>query len=99
MSNFHIISVVFLTCLGCVTVPSETPAGKAIKVVQSDVPADCKELGSVHWHGAKYHSLSDVKIALKEKAAALGGNVLRLESIGSAPEVNGVGTAYKCPTE
>jgi hypothetical protein len=99
MLKFGLMVVSCVALLGCVSLPDETPGGKAVKIMQGDVPADCVELKSVDWHGAKYHSLTDVKTALREKTAALGGNVLRLEGIGSSPEANGVGTAYKCPSQ
>ena len=97
MSTKCLLVLTSLCLIGCATVPKETPAGKAVNIVQKDVPTGCKELGFVEWEGEGWHNLSDAKFVLKEKTAELGGNVLRLESLAMSPAATGAGTAFLCP--
>lgn len=88
-----------LLFFSCSTVPPETTEGKAVTVILTDVPANCKELKTVQWEGDRRHTLVDAKVALREEVARLGGNYLRMESLAliQASYPLAVGTAYNCP--
>lgn len=69
-------------------------AGKAVQTMKGDPPPGCEELGPVHGSGFMSGNVDDAKNDMRNKAAALGGNYLRLETITGATQLSG--TAYRC---
>jgi len=77
-------------------------SARAISVMKADPPSNCVEVGSMVGYGGgmfqKGNWLDNSKIDLKNKAAELGANYIRLETINEYYRTTS-GTAYKCPTK
>ncbi len=95
-------SILFLAFAGCAVALSE--AGSTVKLMKSDPPSECQELGEVRGRATASGgaldpaaTLEQSKNALRNKAAEMGANYVRWEAGDS---VGGVvtGTAYRCPT-
>jgi hypothetical protein len=78
-----------------------TAAGQNVRLVQTDAPAGCKELGTVTGAGMSAYDnerADRAKNDLRNSAAALGANYVRLEGLTvEPPNANATGTAYACP--
>jgi hypothetical protein len=83
----------FIAAIGCGTA-TLTPEAASVKLMKSDPPANCTEVGSVSAYRIGPSYQDKLKNALREDAAKKGGNYVRLESLTS--DGNAAGTAYKC---
>lgn len=91
-----------LSLISCVTaIENEykpTKAGKLVKIVTTDpsISKSCKEVGDVEYNGFNQsHSNNYLKSVLRDRAAKMGANVVRLEFINSyLSRISG--TAYLC---
>ena len=106
-------ALVWITCAGmlcgCVSV---TEAGQRVRyVMHSEAPADCRFLGEIDVgssaSGFVYlpNDIRETKILMRNKCAALGGNLLVIDAIMAGPPMSGSqqnkfsgsGRAYRCP--
>lgn len=95
MSRFSFLA---LGCviLGCAST-GLTAAGAKVQLMKADPPAGCKELGSVdgsHNYVGRANEAAS-KNVLRNRAADLGANYVRMETVSSAGII--AGTAYQCP--
>ena len=103
MKKFSIILFCILTLLGCATTASLSSMGKGVKLGKSDPDTACKELESLDIKNS-WGTPTDSKNLLRNKAADLGANYVRLDSLTSltiAGDNAGYmisGTAFKCPS-
>jgi len=93
--SFYVVlfTVILASCA------SLKPGAEKVRIGKSDPEKNCKELGDVVTSAA-FCDEACQKIVLKNKALELGGNYVRLESLGVQLEggaTNGSGTAYSCP--
>jgi hypothetical protein len=92
-----IMTIIFLLTLSsCSTLTEE-----ASKVrIKSDVPDSCKALGDVSAgdSGFSRGSATDVKVAMRNEVAELGGNTLIIDNISAvfAGGYSGTGRAFNC---
>lgn len=82
--------------LSCATVLSET--AKGVRLMKSDPAAECTELGdlSSYGNGVGQGAIDDAKLRLRNKAAEMGANFVRMETVNFETATVG-GTAFKCP--
>lgn len=66
-------------------------AMEQVKIMKSDPPAECKELGTVNASGDWCRGECQKK-KLRKKTAKMGGNYIRLDGDGYL-----LGTSFKCP--
>jgi hypothetical protein len=81
---------------GCATL---NPDGANVRI-KKEAPDNCDELGDISVGNlASLASQSDVKNALRNEAAKLGGNLLVLDAINAVPMggYSGSGQAFDCP--
>jgi hypothetical protein len=86
------IAAPLLLSAACYSAPL-TEAGKTVQLMKADPPSGCREVGSVSGRGDD----DEIKIAMRNYAAKLGGNYVRMETMD--PRLGtGSGTAFRCPT-
>lgn len=97
------IMLVGLVCTlltACSTVPKETAKGRAVQVIKSPFAETCIQVGRIKYEGTPFVRDKELLIILKENAAKLGGNALRLDrftpGVTGVSNAKGLGTSYKC---
>jgi hypothetical protein len=93
-----------LSCLAaCSTVPKESPKGKAVQVIKSPFAETCTQVGKIKYDGTPFIHEKELLIIMKENAARLGGNALRLSTftpgVTGVSNARGLGTSYRCNPE
>jgi hypothetical protein len=75
-----------------------SPAGQTVRLMKSDPPADCQEIGPVEGHGNAVgrSTFDNSKIDMRNEAGTQGANYVRLETV-DAQFGSTKGTAFKCP--
>ena len=75
---------------------SLTAEGAKVKLMKSDPPPNCNEVGSVEGRGLGPDHVEKAKNVMRNHAAERGGNYVRMETLDTD---NGyaTGTAYHCP--
>ena len=93
---FWIVTALF--CSGGCGATVLTDAGRSVQLMKADPSTGCKELGSVSGEatGAGAHMDESAKNEMRNKAAAMGANYVRLET-ASHDGTTLTGTAYACP--
>lgn len=93
----------FLTLtVGCLTVLASTAAcggtlteaGARVKLMKADPPAGCSEIGGVSGYTIGPGYQENNKNKLRNQAAEMGANYVRLEQNDS--DGNAAGTAFRC---
>jgi len=69
-----------------------TDGGKNVRLMKSDPPIGCEELGGVNSYITDPNNIELSKTYLRNKGAKLGANYVRWDTISS-------GTAYRCEEE
>jgi len=72
-----------------------TVGGRGVRVVKSDLPLMCEDLGTVE---SADPSPDDTRNEIRNDAAEMGANFVRLDST-TAAGYGLIGTAYRCPAE
>jgi hypothetical protein len=72
---------------GCAPI-ALTSQGRSVQLMKADPPTGCKEVGSVS--GETTEASEGAKNDMRNKAAAIGANYVRIET-------HHTGTAYACP--
>lgn len=89
----------FFLMSGCAAVQL-TAAGKAVRMIVSDPPPGCEEVGGVSGFSGGFHEdlEEEAKAIMRNKAAQLGANVVRVETSARTKmgDVKMSGTAFKC---
>jgi hypothetical protein len=91
----QVVFVVFVVIAGAACGGTLTQAGASVRVITGDPPESCKEVGGATAYAVGPSFQEHVKIKLRNTAADMGGNTLRLETLSS--NGNGSGTVYRCP--
>lgn len=71
-----------------------SPEGAQVRMTREDPPTECTDLGAVESGGYGTNTVERSQNQLRNEAAALGANVVRVET------QNGLrlgGTAFRCP--
>lgn len=94
MKTFYLISV-FALFSACTT-PALNPAATNVKIMKSDPPAGCQDLGGVDSVGEMTEKTGAefARIRIRNKAAEKGANYVRIDA---ATNDTLSGTMYKCP--
>ncbi len=89
--------------MGCASLifgPKElTPEGKKVKLMKADPDDQCEEIGGVEGAAAAYEKDYAAKVRMRNNAAKLGANYVRMETVERISESGPrkyTGTAYKC---
>lgn len=100
MKRLLAILIALVTACACQTV---SPAGEKVRVTSNpEVVRGCTFLGNVKstsgWGGAAGSGIAanNTEVALREKTAKLGGNVVFMVTSGGS---KATGEAYACPAE
>jgi hypothetical protein len=100
------LSVVVLAMLlgACLPTVTATPEGQRVKLMTGDPPRGCEELRDVEGSDSGFTEGSanheSAKARMKNAAASLGGNYVRMETAEKAGGTLRLhGTAYRCPVE
>lgn len=95
--NFCVIFFTFII-FGCVTIePTKiTEKGKKVRIMKSDPPIECEEIRSISASGGLY-GINEAKVILRNNAAKINGNYVRLETVSGQNAVILGGTVFKCP--
>ncbi|RZA27188.1 MAG: hypothetical protein EOP10_00950 [Proteobacteria bacterium] len=101
--NLGLLSLVLSCLAACSTVPKETSKGKAVQVIKSPFAETCTQVGKIKYEGTPFIHDKELLIIMKENAAKLGGNALRLDTftpgVTGMSNAKGLGTSYKCNVE
>ena len=98
-----VVVIALTSCIGvlagCVQKPVLSPAAADVRIIiKAEPETACKELGDVSNDNDWLHTEGDVKTLLRNKAAALGANVVTLDVLKTSGNlVGGSGRAFKCP--
>lgn len=97
-----LLLIALTAAIGCSTIPKETPKGKAIVVVKGPITESCTQVGKIRYDGTPFIHDKELLIIMKENAAKLGGNAIRLDTftpgVTGVSNAKGLGTSYKCPS-
>ena len=94
--TFLLLFAVLVTFTACAI--ALTDAGKAVRVMKSDPPSNCREIGGVTGSAGGLQGdpkvIQNAKNDMRNNAAKMGANYVRFETAS----INSVtGTAYRCP--
>ena len=99
MRPLSIFALLALTSIGCATTRL-TKSGKAVRLMKSDPPTACQEIGGVQAFGSAFtgDAAGDAKTKLRNEAAKQGADYVRMETAttNSGDHVTMSGTAYLC---
>lgn len=95
-----LVSLVCIVLTACSTVPKETAKGRAVQKIKSPFAETCIQVGRIKYEGTPFVDKDELLVIMKESAAKLGGNALRLEKfkpgVTGVSNAKGTGTSYKC---
>ncbi len=98
--------VLIALCTGtfsCTTAPKETPRGRAVQIIKGKFAKICTQVGKMKYEGTPFVDEKALLIIMKEHAAGLEGNAMRLKTfspgVTGVSNAKGLGTAYRCPTD
>src|SRR5271157_4101851 len=75
--------------------PQLSTNGREVQLMKGDPPNGCHELGTVSGRYLVAHHEDFSRIIMRNKAASMGANYVRLDSIAWDGAVSG--TAFNCP--
>ena len=98
-------SSALLAVIGLSSCAGLSTQGEKIRyVTKEEAPKDCKEIGDVTvGRIINLYSMKDVKNAMRNETAKMGGNFLVIDQTNYIPNPNGLGgyegtgRAYQCP--
>lgn len=97
------LPLTFGLVLACSTVPKETSKGRAVQVIKGRFTETCTQVGKIRYDGTPFIHDKELLIIMKENAAKLGGNAVRLDTftpgVTGVSNAKGLATSYKCPVE
>lgn len=101
--KWALFAVLLGALFGCSTVPKETPKGRAIVIVKGKFTETCIQVGRIKYDGTPFIHEKQLMIIMKENAAKLGGNALRLDKfmpgVTGVSNAKGIGTSFKCKVD
>lgn len=90
-----------VSAVGCASAPKVlTDTGRSVKLMKSDAPSDCKELGAVRGEAQLWETEEAAKNRMRNNAAKMGANYVRMETVEKNSDTGFrlyTGTAYNCP--
>ncbi len=92
----RVIPMLVLTSALCACATALTPGGAGVRLMKSDPPAGCKEIGDVSGYGGGAGALENAKNEMRNKASDRGANYVRVET-ADIRSSQMTGTAYQCP--